>query len=142
MENLQQYLKDRLAEFNKTYNVQSHLNSYSDREIKKQWKEDYNRTQSQWQSVKCNSDVIRFVNGFIATVKQYQNIKGFFIDSYDMNLALYRAINAIQKMTQCYDIDYLDFHTFGKEDIDELFDALYNGLEKMKNVNMRRAMQD
>ena len=59
-----------------------------------------------------------------------------------MDLALYRAVSAIQKMAQCYDFDDFDFHTFGKEDIDNIFDTLYQWLEEMKNVNMRRAMQD
>lgn len=52
------------------------------------------------------------------------------------------AVSAIQKMAQCYDFDGFDFYTFGKEDIDKMFCALYGNLEAMKNVNMRRAMQD
>ncbi len=142
MEDLQEYLKDKLSEFNKTYNAEYHLNSYFDRHIKSQWKEDYKRVQGQWQSVKSISDVQRYVNGFAATVKQYQNIKGLFSDAYDMDLALYKAVSAIQKMAQCYDFDDFDFHTFGKEDIDNMFAVLYQWLEEMKNVNMRRAMQD
>lgn len=142
MGDLQEYLKDKLSEFNKTYNAEYHLNSYFDRHIKSQWKEDYKRVQGQWQSVKSISDVQRYVNGFAATVKQYQNIKGLFSDAYDMDLALYKAVSAIQKMAQCYDFDDFDFHTFEKEDIDNMFVALYQWLEEMKNVNMRRAMQD
>lgn len=142
MEDLQEYLRDKLSEFNKTYNAEYHLNSYFDRHIKSQWKDDYKRVQGQWQSVKSISDVQRYVNGFAATVKQYQNIKGLFSDAYDMDLALYKAVSAIQKMAQCYDFDDFDFHTFGKEDIDNMFTALYQWLEEMKNVNMRRAMQD
>lgn len=142
MEDLQEYLKDKLSEFNKTYNAEYHLNSYFDRHIKSQWKDDYKRVQGQWQSVKSISDVRRYVNGFAATVKQYQNVKGLFSDAYDMDLALYKAVSAIQKMAQCYDFDDFDFHTFEKEDIDNMFVALYQWLEEMKNVNMRRAMQD
>lgn len=59
-----------------------------------------------------------------------------------MDLALYRAVSAIQKMAQCYDIDDFDFHMFGKTDIDEMFELLYIWLDEMRNVNMRRAMQD
>lgn len=142
MEDLQEYLKDKLSEFNKTYNAEYHLNSYFDRHIKSQWKNDYKRVQGQWQSVKSISDVQGYVNGFVVTVKQYQNIKGLFSDAYDMNLALYKAVSAIQKMAQCYDFDDFDFHTFGKEDIDNMFAVLYQWLEEMKNVNKRRAMQD
>lgn len=142
MEELQEYLKEKLIEFKKTYNVEYHLNAFSDRELKRQWKWDYERTRGQWQSVKSISDVKRYVNGFVGTVKQYQNIKGVISDAYDMDLALYRAVSAIQKMAQCYDMDDFDFHMFEKEDIDEIFDTLYQWLEEMKNVNMRRAMQD
>lgn len=142
MEELQEYLKEKLIEFKKTYNVEYHLNASSGRELKRQWKWDYERTRGQWQFVKSISDVKRYVNGFVGTVKQYQNIKGVISDAYDMDLALYRAVSAIQKMAQCYDMDDFDFHMFEKEDIDEIFDTLYQWLEEMKNVNMRRAMQD
>ncbi|MSS64178.1 hypothetical protein [Velocimicrobium porci] len=142
MEDLQEYLKERLNEFRKTYNVEYYLNAYSDKELKRQWKSDYERTRGQWQSIKSISDVKRYVNGFVGTVKQFQNIKGLFSDAYDMDLALYRAVCAIQKMAQCYDIEDFDFHMFQKDDIDEMFDTMYQWLEEMKNVNMRRAMQD
>ena len=142
MEDLQNYMKEKLTEFNKTYNVEYHLNSYFDKDIKRQWKSNYKRIKEQWQSVKSVSDVVRYVNGFAGTVKQYQSIKGLFSDAYDMNLDLYRAISAIQKMAQCYDIYDMDFYTYGKDDIDNLFDALYKWLEAMHTVNTRRAMQD
>lgn len=142
MEELQEYLKEKLNAFKKTYNAEYHLNTYSDKELKRQWKNDYKRIRGQWQSVKSISDVNRYVNGFVGTVKQYQSIKGFFSDAYDMDLALYRAVSAIQKMAQCYDIDDFDFHMFGKTDIDEMFELLYIWLDEMRNVNMRRAMQD
>lgn len=142
MENLQEYLKEKLSDFSRIYNAQYHLNSYMDRHIKQQWKEDYKRTQGQWQSVRSVSDIQRFVNGFLGTVEQYENVKGLFTDAYDMDLALYKAVNAIQKMAQCYDVDDFDFHTFDKDDIDELFTILYSGLDRMKIVNMRRAMRD
>lgn len=140
--NVQEYLEGKLTEFNNKHNAQSKLNSYSNRDIKRQWKEDSKRIYNQWLSVKSISDVKRFVNGFTGTVKQYENVKGLFSDAYDMDLALFKAVNAIQKMTQCYDIEDFDFHKFTKEDIDELFNTLYDGLEKMNNVNMHRAMQD
>lgn len=142
MEDIQKYLQEKLAELNKTYDVEYHVNSYFDKYIKKQWKDDYERVRSQWQSVNSISDVVRYVNGFAATVKQYRNVKGLFSDAYDMDLALYRAVSAIQKMTQCYDMDDFDFHTYEKSDIDDMFTTVYVWLEEMKNVNMCRAMQD
>ena len=36
MEELQEYLKEKLNEFRKTYNAEYHLNTYSDRELKRQ----------------------------------------------------------------------------------------------------------
>ena len=142
MNDLQVYLKERLADFNKTYNAEYHLNSYFDRHIKQRWKDDYERVRGQWQFVRSVSDVKGYVNGFVGTVKQYQNVNGLFTDAYDMDLALYKAVSAIQKMAQCYDFEDFDFHTFGKEDIDNVFTTLYQWLEEMKNVNMRRAMQE
>ena len=142
MEDLQEYLKEKLKEFNKAYNAEYHLNTYFDRELKRQWKSDYERTRGQWQSVKSISDVKRYVNGFVGAVKQYQNVKGLFSDAYDMDLALYRAVSAIQKMAQCYDIDDFDFQMFGKAEIDDMFNVLYEWLKEMQNVNIRRAMQD
>lgn len=142
VEDLQEYLKGKLEEFNKCYNAEYRLNSYFDRHIKKQWKEDYKRIQNQWQAVRSISDVQRYVNGFAVTVKGYQGIKGIFTDAYDMDLALYRAVSCIQKMAQCYEMDDFDFHTFEKKDIDEMFCALYTNLEAMKKVNMHRAMQE
>lgn len=142
MEDLQRYLKSKLDAFNKTYNVQQYLNSYTDKDLKRQWKYDCNRVKGRWQDIKSISDVEECIVGFATTVERYQNIKGIFSDAYDMDLALYEVVLAIQKMAQCYEFDNFDFHTFGKDDIDNMFDTLYKWFEEMKNVNMRRAMQD
>ena len=142
MENLQEYLKSRLSDFYQKYNVKAHLNAYTDREIKRQWKRDSQNIQQEWQNIKSLSDVERALNWFIGTVEQYENIRGIFSDAYDMDLTLYRATNAIQKMAQCYDFEKFDFNKCDKNGIDELFEKLYKGLDKMTNVNMRRAMQD
>lgn len=142
MEDLQQYLRSKLDAFNKTYNVQQYLNSYTDKDLKHQWKYDRERVKGRWQDIKSISDVERCIVGFAATVERYQNIKGIFSDAYDMDLSLYEAVLAIQKMAQCYEFDNFDFHTFNKTDIDNMFVTLYKWLEEMKNVNMRRLMQD
>lgn len=142
MEDLQQYMQNKLNEFNKNYNAQYQLNSYMDGYIKKQWKLDEKRMHGQWLSVRSISDVQGYITGFLGTIKQYENIRGVHTDAYDMDLALYKAVNAIQKMVQCYDMEDFDFYTFDKRDIDGLFKELYDGVEKMKKVNMHRAMQD
>lgn len=142
MENMQEYLKDKLEEFNKNYNVEQQLNMYNDKDLKRRWKSDHERAQWEWQFINDVTDVNRYINGFIGSVKHLQNIKGIFADSYDMNLALYKAILAIRKMAQCYEFSICDFGSCSKEDIDAMFDTLYQWLKKMNNVNMRRAMQD
>lgn len=136
----EQYIKNKLAEINSTYNVLGHLGRYSDKDIKKRWKEDEKRTYNLWLSVKSVSDVERFVNQFIATVKQFENINGLFQDAYVMDLSLYRAENAIQKMAQCYNDDEFDFETFKENDIDNMFNTLYEGIKSMEKVNQHRAM--
>lgn len=59
-----------------------------------------------------------------------------------MVLSLYRVVYAVQKMAQCYDNSNLNFHTFGKEEIDRMFSELYKTLKEMQEINLRRAMQD
>lgn len=142
MEDVQAYLKNKLEEFKKKYNVEYRLNFYADKELKRQWKIDKEKTKNQWQYINNVEDVISYIDGFIAKVEQYQNIKGIPSDSYDMDLALYKAILAISKMTQCYESNKCDFDSCGKKEIDEIFDTLYHWLEEMDNVNMRRMMQD
>lgn len=137
-----EYIKNKLRELNSIYNVEQHLNSYTNRHIKQQWNEDSKNVYKQWLSVKSISDVEIFINGFIGTVKQYENVNGVFTDAYDMDLALYKVVNAIQKMAQCYDSHDFNFHTLNTNDIDEIFSTLHDGLNRMNNVNMHRAMQD
>lgn len=84
----------------------------------------------------------KYVNWFASTVARYENIKGIYTDAYDMDLSLYRAVYAIQKMALCYDNNNLNFHTFGKEEIDRMFSELYKALKEMQEINLCRAMQD
>ena len=142
MENIQEYLKEKIDHFNEKYNVENQLNRYFNKEIKHKWKIDQEKVKNQWQYIKSISDVRKYIDGFIGTVKYYQNIRGIYSDSYDMDLALYEAILAIKKMEQCYDFNGFDFNTYTKEDIDEMFDTLYKWLKEMDDVNIRRAMQD
>lgn len=145
MENLQDYLKEKISEFNRKYDVEHSLEYFAtvNKDIKRRWKEDSVRIKSQWQYIKSISDVMLCVDGFIGRVDYFKDKKGIREDAYNMDLELYKAISAIRKMAQCYDLDdKFDFHTFNRTDIDNLFSILYNGLKDMKDVNMRRAMQD
>lgn len=142
MEDVQEYLKNRLNEFKQGYNAEYKLNSYCDKELKRRWKVDREKAKNQWQYINSVEDVRNYISGFIGQVEQYQNIKGIPTDTYDMDLALYKVNLAISKMAQCYESNKCDFDSCGKEEIDEIFDTLYHWLEEMNNVNMRRMMQD
>lgn len=141
---MKSYVKDKLAEFNTQYNVKYKLDSCwdNDREIKKQWKKDREKIRLQWQEVNSISDVKTLIERYASTVKRYKNIRGVYTDSYDMDLALYKVVSALQKMARCYDIEALGFNKCSKEDIDDIFDNLYKILAEMEDVNMCRAMQD
>lgn len=142
MEDVQAYLKNKLEEFKKKYNIEQQMNTYFDKDLKRQWKIDREKAKNQWQYINSVVDVRTYIEGFIGTVKQYQNIKGRLSDSYDMDLALYKAVLAISKMAQCYEFSNCNFDICGKEEIDEMFNTLYQWLEEMNIVNMRRIMQD
>lgn len=142
MSEMRDYLKNKLDEFNKNYNVEYKLNTCWDKDMKRQWKRDSEEIRSQWQNINSVTDVQKYVSWFASTVTRYENIGGVYTDAYDMDLSLYRAIYAIQKMAQCYDNKNLDFHTFDKDKIDRLFNELYISLKEMKEINLRRAMQD
>ena len=142
MSEMRDYLKSRLDEFIRNYNVENKLNTCWDKDLKRQWKRDSDEVRSQWKNINSVADVQRYVDWFASTVARYENVKGIYTDAYDMDLSLFRAIYAIQKMAASYDNEKLDFHTFGKDEIDRLFSELYRVLKEMKEVNLRRAMQD
>lgn len=144
MNELQQYLKNELNKFNKIYDARYHVSRYMDKDLQRRWKKDQKSIDQYWQSIKSTDDVRQSVNIFIGTVESFENVsRGIIGDAYDMDLALYKAVTAIQKMTQCYDMSNdFDFYQFGKEDIDKMFETLYSGLKRMEKVNMNRAFQD
>ena len=144
MNELQQYLTDELDKFNKTYKAEYYLSRYVNKDLQRRWKKDKKDINQYWQSIKSINDVRRSVNIFIGTVESFENVsRGYIEDAYNMDLALYKAVMAIQKMTQCYDMpNDFDFYQFGKDDIDKMFETLYLGLKKMEKVNMNRAFQD
>lgn len=144
MNELQQYLENELNKFNKKYDSGYHVSRYGNKDLQRRWKKDKKDINQYWQSIKSTDDVRRSVNIFIGTVESFENVsRGIIGDAYDMDLALYKAVTAIQKMTQCYDMSNdFDFYQFGKEDIDKMFETLYSGLKRMEKVNMNRAFQD
>lgn len=144
MNELQQYLENELNKFNKIYDARYHVSRYMDKDLQRRWKKDQKSIDRYWQSIKSTDDVRQSVNIFIGTVESFENVsRGIIGDAYDMDLALYKAVTAIQKMTQCYDMSNdFDFYQFGKEDIDKMFETLYSGLKRMEKVNMNRAFQD
>lgn len=144
MNELEQYLTDELDKFNKTYDARYQLSRYMDKDLQRRWKKDQKSIDQYWQSIKSIDDVQRSVNIFIGTVESFENVqRGFIEDAYNMDLALCKAVTAIHKMKQCYDMSNdFDFYQFGKDDIDQMFETLYSGLKRMEKVNMNRAFQD
>lgn len=144
MNDIKNYIIDKLTEFNDKYNVKHKLDSCwgNDKDMKRQWKRDCENVRLQWQDVNSVSDVKMYIERYASIVERYQNIRGVYLDSYYMDLALYRVISALQKMAQCYDYEALGFNGCNKEEIDALFDRLYQVFSDMEDVNIRRAMQD
>lgn len=142
MADLQKYINDKLQKFIQVYDVEGSLNLYNDKDLKRMWKKDSLKIKNQWQDIKCYMDVKEAVDSYVATVSRFQNIPGVLEDAYMMDIALYKAINAIKKMRQCYDSATFDFEEQSKENIDYLFDQLNFGEKLMQDINMRRLMQD
>lgn len=141
---MKDYLDKKIADFKKYYNVQHHLSTYcnNDCDLNRRWKKDFNQIQNQWQDISSISKMQEYVDMYSSIVERCNDAKGIFIESYDMNLALYRAIKAIEKVANCYDRDGFDFNEFGQDEIDKLFAKLYYWTKEMQNISFRRSVQD
>ena len=139
---MKQYINDKLDNFNREHCVQSKLDSY-DGDYKRQWKKDYKEIEnSLWSKIMSVSDVLDYVDRYVASVEREEKLNVTYLDIYDTDLALYRATYAIRKMAQCYDNPNCDFDTFGKDEIDNLFIKLERSYSKMKQELFRRSMND
>ena len=136
MSEMKDYLESKLNEFNSKHNVHAKLNRY-DGDEKKRWKRDYERTRNLWQEVNSVADVKDYIDRYVFLVEQ-EELKTTDLYTYDVDLALYRAVYALQKMVHCFDMVGFNWNHLGKETIDDLFSEMYNSVEKMKNIITRR----
>ena len=139
---MKNYINNKLDEFNREHCVESKLNNYEGY-FKKQWKKDREEiSRSLWGEVRSVSDVINYVNLYVDSVEREVNLNVKYLDIYDIDLALYRAVYAMNKMAYCYDNPNCNFITVEKNEIDALFSMLKTAHIEMKNELARRSMLD
>lgn len=138
---MKDYIRFKLNDFEKEHAVLNTSNIY-DGDIKRQWKNDSEEIHGSWKDINSISDVYSYIDSYVYSVEREGNLKTLCLDTYDTDLALYRAIYAIEKAVCCFDNKDLDFNTLDKESIDILFTKLNNAYKKMQDIIMRRTMYD
>lgn len=141
MSKMKDYLDSKLNEFKREHNVHAKLNRY-DGDEKRRWKRDYERTRDLWKEINSVADVKEYIERYVVMVEREEQLRTNDLYTYDIDLALYRAVYAIQKMVHSFDMEGFDWNNLEKEAIDALFSELYNSVEKMKNTITRRASWD
>lgn len=140
VEFMKNYINGKLEEFNRKCCIHNKLNSY-DGDYKKRWKRDYNDIKnSLWREIMSATDICEYVDRYIYSVEREISSNNTYLDIYDIDLALYRAVYAIQKMACCYDNNNCDFSSFDKSQIDALFEKLNIAYDKIKNEIFRRSI--
>ena len=61
------------------------------------------------------------------------------IDTYYVNLILFKVTYAIDKMVNCYDNNKCNFYFSNTKDVDSWFEKLYKLIDVMNNEMNRRA---
>lgn len=115
------------------------MNNYCTKELKRQWERD--RKQPKWEDVMCMADVQNYVDRYTVVVDRYMDTKTG-VDVYYVNLALYRATYAIEKMVNCYDNNTCEFYFENTSDVDNWFDKLHKLIHIMQDETDRRSMVD
>ena len=143
MSQTEDYLKQKIKDFKQNYNAEVKLNSYSNKELRLRWKDDKQSALKEWHYINNIADVERYVTCFVEKVKHYNNMDNLlWEDSYDMDLFLYKAMLAMNRMEQCFENNKYGFSTCDEEKIDSMFEKLNNGLEMMNDVILRIMMQE
>lgn len=144
MMEVQQYMLDKIRDFKvKVCNPEAHLNNMAsyDRDFKRMWKRD--KDNFDYAGIIDNERVFDYVQGVEGSVHFAENLKlGHIEDAYNMYLSLYKALTALFKMAHNMENSYCDFEEITVQAVDEIFDELEQVVQRMENVNMRRAMQD
>ena len=136
---MKEYLRNKLLELKKHHNAETFLINYCTKDLKWQWERD--RKQPKWEDVMCMADVQNYVDRYSVVVDRYIDIKTG-VDDYYVNLALYRATYAIEKMVNCYDNNTCDFCFENTSDVDNWFDNLHKLIHIMQEEIDRRSMVD
>ena len=140
MSDVVKYIKSKLNEFCKEHDVPGKLNRY-DGDIQKQWKYDREKTKMLWKEIMTESDVHIYVDNFVYSVEREVSLNTSCLETYDTDLALYRAVYAIGKMAQCYNNNNCQFDMIDISTIDFMFEKLEKAHRKMKDELMRRSMR-
>ena len=140
MNDVSKYIKNKLNEFCKEHDVPGKLNRY-DGDLKKQWKNDREKTKMLWQEILTEADVHTYVDNFVYSVEREVSLNTPFLETYYTDLALYRAVYAIEKMAQCYNNNNCQFDMIDINTIDSMFEKLEKAHRKMKDELMRRTMR-
>ncbi len=136
---MKEYLRNKLLELKKHHNAEIFLNNYCTKQLKKQWERD--RKQPKWEDIMCMADVQNYVERYSVVIDRYMDTQTG-VDVYYVNLALYRATYAIEKMVNCYDNNRCEFYFENTSDVDNWFDNLYKLINIMQEETDRRSQID
>ena len=151
IEEMKDYIIEKISEFEKKYHLQYYLNSLAsvDSEISKMWKQESSQNNECWRRINTNDDVIQLVDFFDRSVRFVEeNVRfgdGHIEDGYNMALAGYRAIQGFRKMAEFIDPkpwNKSGFAELSETEVDTLFNRMNEIAERMNKQNLRRAMQD
>lgn len=138
---MKEYLNNKLSELKNRYNAESFLKTFCATDLKRQWEKDYKEVKNLWATIVNMDDVQKYIDAYDVVVNRYLKTNSG-IDTYYVNLILFKATYAIDKMVNCYDNNKCDFHFSNTTDIDSWFEKLYKLIDIMNNELNRRAMAD
>lgn len=129
---MKDYIKKKLEDFyEKCGNIESKLDRYDDI-YQKQWKRDKDDiSKNLYQQITSTSDVIQYIDYFLASVEREKSLSVLNLDIYDVELALYKAVYALEKMANHYDNNKCSF-SIDEKQVDELFDKMEQAYTDMK----------
>lgn len=140
MSDVSNYIKNKLNEFCRAHDVLGKLNRY-DGDLQKRWKKDREKTKMLWQEILTETDVHNYIDKFVYSVKREVRLNTSCLETYDTDLALYRAVYAIEKMANCYSNEKCQFDVININMVDVMFEKMEQAYNELKNELMRRTMQ-
>ena len=148
---MKEYMEMKLQTFQGTNDPKGYLSRLAsvDSEIRRLWRLEQEKDNSNWRRIRTNEDVIDLINRFDGAVRFVEeNVKfgyGHIEDGYNMALAEYRALQGLRKMAQFIDpspFNNSEFTPLSEPEVDELFNRMSKIVKRMNDQNLRRAMQD